>query len=129
MVVAIVGILASVMMVGFGGTQRQAVLDANYATVFSALETARSNASQGVGTEPHGVYIEEDAVTLFEGTSYTGAGERIPLSSLTETNHTGTTIVFDRITGETAADQTVTVTHTTSGNSKSVTVSTYGRID
>jgi prepilin-type N-terminal cleavage/methylation domain-containing protein len=128
LVIAIIGILASAVFVSSQGSQQTAVLNGNVATVTAALEGARSKAMSGVGDAPQGVYIEGGAVTYFTGTyDPATAGPTVTLSPSTQTNHTGTAIIFNKISGVPNSSQVITLTHA-NGQSQTITVSSNGAI-
>jgi prepilin-type N-terminal cleavage/methylation domain-containing protein len=97
-VIAIVGVLATLAMVTFSSQAERAALDSSYATVLTALDSTRAKSMQGAGdgSVHHAVGVAAD------GRSITANGIAIPLSpDITVTEGAGKTITFERISGAT----------------------------
>ena len=119
-VIAIVGLLAAMVLLTFGQAHREAALDSSYASVITALESARSRAMQGVGDGSGGqsVTISNDEITNAQGTT-------IQLSPNVSIQQTGT-IEFERISGE--ASNPLVITLTDGANTRTATVTPEGYI-
>ena len=93
-------VMAGLFMTSGQARARQSLNEAKELVV-RVLETARNRSATGHGSMSHGVYIESDGITEFEGESYTGAGYKHILPPFTLTDQTGTEIIFKRLTMQT----------------------------
>jgi type II secretory pathway pseudopilin PulG len=109
-IVGIFGILSSSFFINFRVTKQKNALDSAQASLFDALETARSRAITGVGGSNHGVYIENDKIISFEGTEYTGSGIEKDLPGSISVSYSNDTIIFSRLTG-TSTDTVITLSN------------------
>ena len=126
MVMAVIGIVVAIVVVNFGQTRNQTLLEEGQASIINALEIARNRAASGVGDTNHGVRIEPDKVIVFEGDSYTGTGQETLLSPLS-TDHIDSEITFERIRAIPNGPITINITHG-SGLTESVTLNEKGVI-
>jgi len=110
-VIAVIGVLASIQLASWGDSRQKAELESSQAVVFHALESAREKAVFGVSGTKHGVRINSDEVIVFEGDTFTGSGTVFPISPQTSTDHSGTDIIFNRISGDASSGETITITH------------------
>lgn len=117
LVVALVGIISSLVFVSVGRFGASRALDAGAKEVLSVLEDARSRATASVGGMAYGVRFEAQSVTLFRGGAYVpGAPDNIVLTlssrvTIADISLEGgaTEVVFDRLTGKANVSGTVTV--------------------
>ncbi len=123
-VIAILAILASMILLTFGQATREAALDSSYASMITALESARGKAMQGVGNGNDGqsVTISSDGKSI-----ETSTGATIPLSPTITIDQTGQTIEFDRISGETANPLVIKL-EDGAGNTRTATVTPEGYV-
>lgn len=126
-VISIIGIVSSLALINMGPARDQAALNNAQAAVAQALERARSRSATGAGEQSHGVHIETDRVTVFEGTSYTGAGQETLLPLSVSTNHNNLTIIFERITAQPDQTADITLEHN-NGATKNVQLTPEGKI-
>lgn len=94
----------------FGDMKRGQVLKTETERVISVIETAHSNALTAKDNSPYGVYIEDDRLVLFEGSSYVPGSntnkevillDGAIIASSTIAGTSSSTIVFQKLTGET----------------------------
>lgn len=127
-VISIVSLVAIIPLVALQPSRDEFSLESGHSIVLQTLEKARNDAMAGVANLKHGVHIEQTAMTIFSGDTYTGIGTVIPLPPNVQTDQSGTDIIFDRVTGDTTSDFTVTVSHT-SGNTRSINVTSHGNLE
>ncbi|MDP3963060.1 MAG: type II secretion system protein [bacterium] len=120
--IAAVGVLGSMR-----STQSHMRLEEGQASVIRAFELARSRAATGAGSDDHGVYVDGDTLTVFEGPTYTGDGEVIMLPASVTTDQVGTTIVFERLSAHASGSADIEVSDT-SGEKAEVQVTADGAI-
>lgn len=112
LVISIMAITAAAALTMFRDTNKRALTQDAQASVLYALERARSRAVNGFGETDHGVYVKTNSVVAFEGDTYVpGEGREIPLPFPVSTDHSGTAIVFSRLSGQSTASTTITVSH------------------
>lgn len=138
-VIAIFGLVASAASIMFSDTRNRVVLDDAQATVFAALERARSRAATGVRiTEPmgsnHGIYIDyidptNSKVYIFEGNSWDGTGKEIPLPPNISIIYPDfdKEIIFSRLSAE-SEDAIITIKNNISEETIDITVDEEGII-
>jgi prepilin-type N-terminal cleavage/methylation domain-containing protein len=126
-VVGLIGVIALLFMSSFTDSVREASLDSTYASVITALESARSKSISGVGTETHGVRISTTTIGVFTGSDYLNPYYTIELSPSISITNTSETIVFERISGKSAAAESVTLTDS-QGNTRSINISSEGYV-
>ena len=130
-VMGIIGMLAATTMTLMATSTSQGAIYESHALVLHALERARSNAVAGIGTQSHGVFVQEGMVVRFEGPAYIpGTGDPLPLVPGTTTNHVGTEIIFERLSAKTNApigDFEIIITNKR-GDSRSIHVTQGGAI-
>ena len=127
-VTSIIALTAMGVMGSLRGSHSHAQLNEGQASVIRAFELARSRAASGSGSEDHGVHIEDDTLTIFEGPGYVaGMGEVIMLPASVTTDQASTTIVFKRLSAQASGNADVEVSHT-SGETSNVTVTEDGAI-
>jgi prepilin-type N-terminal cleavage/methylation domain-containing protein len=125
-VIALLGILAGMLLLSLGSASRESALDSSYATVITALESARNRAMQGAGDGSGGqtVTIAGDGRSI-----ETAGGADIPLSPSITIDQTGSAIEFDRISGEANVGSPLVITLTdNAGNTRTVTVTPEGYV-
>lgn len=131
-VIAILAILSTVTASVYKRYQTSQALDKDTALVSSLLNQSRVLTLSSKDNVKHGLYLEANQVTLFSGSSYvvgTSTNVVFPLNntvSLSATLPSGTTsIIFERLTGKTFQNGTITLTSLVNPSStKSITI--YG---
>ena len=126
-VLSIFSIIASAAFIMFNGTRNEVVLENAQATVLNALEKARSRAAVGVGTENHGVRINENEIVVLEGATEENT---LPLPLGVSTDQSNLEIIFNRLSANAniAGETVITLTHMISGLTKTITITPNGRI-
>jgi len=125
--ITIIGSLALFVSMDF---YRSYNLDTEVETFITLISRARGRAVNNIDAMSHGVYIDEENVTLFRGNNYQTRDEELDeifkrsqafeVEGLEE-------IVFDQLTGETTASGTVTIQG--QGRSTTISINNEGRID
>jgi prepilin-type N-terminal cleavage/methylation domain-containing protein len=111
-VIAITGLLVSMVISSFskvGGTE---ALDTTVMTVMSVLNEAKSQAISSKNAASYGVRILPDQLISFENT-YGTNNKTITISNLVTiatSTGIGTDIIFNNVTAETSASGTITIT-------------------
>lgn len=132
--IAIVGLLSAVAVVNFGGTRTNKILEITATNISFALEEAKSNALSGKGGENHGVYVDTNRFIVFRGSSYSSSdiGNRpqtIDGKLSITTTAPSNSIIFTRITGNSNAISTTTISETADPTNKiEIVVGTLGDI-
>lgn len=114
--ISILFIISAAAITMYHGLADIVALRDGTATVLHALEEGRNRAAVGVGEGDHGVYVEEDRITVFEGSDplnpVPGTERTIFLPSAVATDQTvGTAFIFSRLSGESSSAGTITLTH------------------
>ena len=136
-VIAIFGIVGSAASVMFNETRNRVVLEDAQASVINALEQARSRALTGVRTtgttgSDHGIYIDytNNKIYSFEGNAWPGTGQEISLppnvSIIYPTSNME--IIFNRLSGQTNGEKTITLKNNISEENIDVIVNEAGII-
>jgi prepilin-type N-terminal cleavage/methylation domain-containing protein len=126
----VVGIFSTIVFFALGSfsTSRESLaLNDTEALVLFALEESRNKSTTGVGVTEHGVYVEEDKLTMFAGNSYSGVGDVRYLSSRVVTDKTGAEIVFGRLSGNSSEETTITLTNN-EGDTREINITYDGLI-
>lgn len=121
-VISLVAIISTLAYVSVGGTIREAALDNSYATVITALESARNRAMQGVGDGSGGQTVTVSG----DGRSVTTESTTVQLSPNVSILENGTSITFDRITGRTSA--TTFTIEDSNGENRTINITDQGYV-
>ncbi len=114
-VIAVLAIIAALSMTALKGTLNAEALDKDTEAVISMLREARGNTISSQGGTQYGVYFSMTEAVLFTGATYdaaTSTNRSAAFSGRTDivTAITGgSTVVFQRLTGQTAHSGTITV--------------------
>jgi Tfp pilus assembly protein FimT len=136
-VVAIVGVLASISSVSFYGFRSGQAIPNSVDEVASLLNEARSRTVSGNGGVQYGVHIQSTSTILFSGSSYSSTSttnKMIALESLLRIASTtltggGSDIVFNKLTGETNQYGSFIIkNNSTTVGQKTITVSKTGLV-
>ncbi len=133
-VLGIMAALSSITMVGFVSYQKSQSLSKDTETVIETLAQARNQTISSKNASSYGVYFASTAITLFTGTMYSSANPNNQIFNLTSGNVVtvsltggGSSIIFNRITGET--DQPGIVNIVSSVSSTTIQVYKTGIIE
>lgn len=133
MVVAVTSILAGISYASFAAFSRNEALDAGTASIVAGLRDARARTLASVDGSQYGIYIEPTRYTLFKGAVYdaqSGINSVNEFSSHIKASSTLTSIVFQRVTGNTIASGTIDVYLTTDHSQKNtISVTLTGLVD
>lgn len=126
-VISIFSIAAAASFATFNESRNRAVLEDAQASIINALEQTRTQSATGVGTENHGVRINENEIVILEGSA---DQNEVSLPAGVSTNLSDLEIIFDRISAKTniTDDIVITLTHILSGVTKTITITPNGRI-
>jgi len=136
-VLAVVGILSTIVWASFSNFRQQQVLSGGTETVLSVLNQARSKTLAAKGSSRHGVRLASTTVTLFAGSSYAAGNvdnQTIALPAGVIIANVavaggGTDIVFDRLTGKTGQSGSIRLEiANNSAKSRTITVLSTGII-
>lgn len=125
--ITIIGSLALFVSMDF---YRSYNLDAEMETIISLITRARGRAVNNIDASPHGLFINEDSMTLFRGESYLLRDE--DSDEVFPRSHAFTIegldeVVFDQLTGEASATGTITISG--QGRTAIIEINHEGRID
>jgi len=127
--ILITSIAALGLAVGFD-VYRSSTLSAERDLLVSAMQKARNLAMDNVGESDHGLYIENDKHTIFQGSSYATRDEQYDLVIVNSPRFTssGTVeFVFEELSGDGIKAGTTYLTDE-SGVTRSISVNSEGRI-
>jgi len=124
-VIAILVLVISTVTFSFFSFGQRQSLDEGSLNVLSVFNEARSMAMSSKNFSNYGVHINQDSVILFQNSFGTGnseydTGNTINLS----TTIVGNEVLFNKVTGETANNGTITIS-LTSSSSQSKTITIY----
>ena len=125
--ITIIGSLALFVSMDF---YRSYNLDVEVETIIILITRARGRAVNNIDATSHGIYIDEEELTLFRGESYASRDEDLdevfPRAQAFEVDGLSE-IVFDQLTGEASATGTITISG--QGRTAIVEINNEGRID
>ena len=110
--------------------ERVAFKDAQ-ASILAALEGARGRAATGFGAtiSDHGVHIEGNTLTSFEGSTYIpGNGSETTLPPSVSVDSTSDTIIFSRLNVQTGTDTVINISQSSIGANSTITIQSNGAI-
>jgi len=125
-VLGMISILAAASFLNVSKKRNMIILEDAQANLVTALEKARSNSQAGIGTLPHGVRIESNKFTVFEGNPAEGKTTVFPSSILTNQS-IPLNIIFHRISGTSNAS-TIIIKNPSNGTEKIINIFQDGRI-
>ena len=134
---AIMAVLAVVVFSTFINFRKNEALVMDAETIVSVLRQARNQTLTSKNSSSYGVHIIASKITIFSGTSYVSgnSGNQDFVLSNTDTILTisltggGSDVVFQRLTGETSQNGTVTVSSPGLNQTKTVTIYKTGLVD
>lgn len=135
-VIAIITVVVAAAVGALGNYRARASLDGAVEHIAAQLYEARSRALSSENAQQYGVHFEADAAVLFEGTMYSASdpGNRRaaidpPARIATTTlQGGGSDVVFNRLTGATGNDGTLTIELSTTGETRTVTIQQTGLV-
>ncbi|MDX1608259.1 MAG: type II secretion system protein [Candidatus Spechtbacterales bacterium] len=113
-VMSILGIISVAGIYKVINSQEKGALNDAQAAVVRLTESARNSAASGEGTQEHGIYIEQNGITIFEGNI--AGGTKYFFHPAVESNQTDTEITFSRYSGSATTSESFPVTIRLSGN-------------
>jgi Tfp pilus assembly protein PilW len=135
--VAVLVLIVSVITSIFLSFDKHQALERDVSKVISTLEKAKALTLFSREASQYGVHIEASQITLFKGSTYqvgasdnrlTGLHSKVSISGYT-LNGGGDDIVFDRLTGETSQDGTITLmSKIDSSQTKTITIEKTGLV-
>ncbi len=134
-VIVIMSILSVITYVSFVNLNKSEALNKQAAGVVSLVKEARSETLSSKGALAYGVHFETTKAVLFQAPTYSsGSSSNItltlnPLIQISSKSLTGggAEVIFQRLTGKTSQDGTVTLSLISSASTtKSITVSKTG---
>ncbi len=137
-VIAILTILSTIIWSALAGFNKNKALDRMATEAVSTLEKARSLTLAAKNNIAYGVHFQSDRIILFEGDTFSSIdpnNEETVLNSLVTISDImisgdGDDIVFDRLTGKTSQDGTVTFSLVSdSSATTTINISSTGIID
>lgn len=130
-VIAIMSVIASLSVLSYSKSNKKQIVENGANALLSALEKARSETLGSKSDSRYGVYLSGNQAIIFKGTAYnandatnekTDLGSLVTLSSVSLSGG-GSSVVFNRLTGETANSGTVVISLIASSSiSKTVTI-------
>lgn len=138
MVIAIAGIAVTIVTLSLSKINSSKALDTDVSLVVSVLNEARSMTLSSVDALQYGVNLQDSQVVLFSGSSYSTSSPSnvfTTLNSLVGIRNIslsggGTSVVFQRLTGETSQSGTLEVYLRSATTSyKTVTINSTGVIE
>ncbi|MFA6520176.1 MAG: hypothetical protein WCT44_01060 [Candidatus Paceibacterota bacterium] len=135
LVIAILGILFTIVIPQFSRIKENQVLKSTIGDVVSSLNKARTKTLASVSSSSYGVHLQSDKVIIFKGTVFSSGdsnNETINITSpatisnvtLAGTSSSSGDVYFNRLSG--APNKTGTVTISTPSFSKIITLSATG---
>lgn len=135
MVIALIGILVSIVLSSFSKTREMQVLKDGVQDTLSSIDKARSETLSSLNSSSYGVHFQSDKVIIFKGTVYSsGDANNETISFTTPANISNVTfggvsgtsgdLYFNRLSGSPSTTGTVTVATPT--YSKTITISATG---
>lgn len=132
-IVAVTSILAGLAYTSFVAFSRNEALNAGTASIVAGLRDARAKTLASVDGSQYGIYIEPTRYTLFKGALYdaqSGFNTVSEFNSYIKASSTLTSIVFQRVTGNTTASGTIDVYLNTDHSQKNtISVALTGLVD
>ena len=137
LVVAIIAVLSVIVINTFINFRKNQALEKDTEIVVQVLEQARNQTLSSKNSSVYGVHFTAPKITLFKGSSYVAndSNNRDFVLSSTDTILTifltgaGVDVIFNRLTGETSQDGTVTVSSPGLSRTKTVTIYKTGVVE
>lgn len=136
--IGVLAIIGTTIFVGFSAATESADLKTSAFKVVDALQFARTRTIASLASSQYGVHFEQTQYVLFRGATYNASDPdnivyplslRVEIADITLAGG-GSDVVFDRITGKTTQNGTVTVRLTADPTQlKTIEISVAGRSD
>ncbi len=135
--VSIIIVLAAIVLSAFINFKFTKSLDRDTELVVEVLRQARNQTLASQNAYAYGVHFETTSIVLFTGTSYDPASSTNKTYSLNSADTIlskslaggGSDVIFDRLTGETSENGTITLSSQSAPNTKTVTIYKTGIIE
>ena len=134
--VAIIAVLAALSATTFMAVRQTEELKTATQDVWLALRSARNATLSSSGDQVYGVHIARNKVVRFSGSTYgtnstTDMVSNFPGSVVATSSLSGSTtdIVFTRLSGEVSATGTITLLHSTTNATTTLTISQTGLVE
>ena len=136
-VIAIMATLSAIIISTFISFRKNQALEKDTEIVVQVLEQARNQTLSSKNSSVYGVHFTAPKITLFKGSSYVAndSNNQDFVLSSTDTILTisltgaGVDVIFNRLTGETSQDGTVTVSSPGLSRTKTVTIYKTGVVE
>ncbi len=135
-VVALIGILTAISATAFISVHHTQELKTSAQDVWLTIRSARNATLSSDTDRAYGVRVEQGRIIRFVGPTYTVSSTtnvitNFPSSVSATTSFVGnvTEVVFTRLTGEASATGTITLMHSVSGATSSISIAKSGLID
>ena len=136
-VIAIMATLSAIIISTFISFRKNQALEKDTEIVVQVLEQARNQTLSSKNSSVYGVHFTAPKITLFKGSSYVAndSNNQDFVLSSTDTILTisltgaGVDVVFNRLTGETSQDGTITVSSPGLSRTKTVTIYKTGVVE
>ncbi len=136
-VLGIMAILTGITFSVFSSVKKAQALEKDRDSIIEVLRQARSQTLSSKNASQYGVHITSSQITLFTGTSYSvgnssnqdfilQGSDTIVTISLTGG---GSDVVFNRLTGETNQNGTITISSPSTSQTKTVTIYKTGLVE
>lgn len=117
MVIAILGILATIILMPFNAFRNSKVLDTASEETLALISEARGNTLSGKGGYQYGVHFEASKIVLYRGATYSAGdanNKAVVLDNALEVSSIalaggGVDVLLDRLTGKTSQNGTVII--------------------
>lgn len=134
-VIAVVGIIVSVVIPQFAKTRENQVLKSGVQDILSSIDKARTQTLSSLNSSEYGVHFQSDKVIIFKGKVFpAGASDNETISITTPASITNVTLggvsgisgdmYFNRLSGSPSTTGTITIS--TANYSKIITISATG---
>jgi len=135
-VIAILGIISAIILGAFKVFNANQGLEKDTETVVEILRQARSQTLNSKNATTYGVHFASTTVTLFTGSTYSAVAATNEIFPLTNADTvltvaltgSGMNVVFDRLTGGTSQNGTITMSSVANGRTKTITIFKTGLV-
>ncbi len=136
-VLGIMTLVAGIVFTSFSGFQKSKSVTSDAETVAEILRQAKNETIASKNSNAYGVHFDSNTMTIFVGPTYSvgsATNRVIPLPSNNTTLSTSlqggvSYVLFQKISGETAQNGTVTVSSSGTTNTKTVTIYRTGVVE
>jgi prepilin-type N-terminal cleavage/methylation domain-containing protein len=130
--IAILGLLFALSLVSFSRFNRREAVSANASALAASLRDARARTLASVAGSQYGVKVDADRFTFFQGSAFSSSTKTnisYMYASGVKASSSISTLVFERVTGNSSASGTIDVYQASSpGALKRVKVQTTGLV-